>query len=498
MSQFQSMFDVDTDAMRTASYDSVFDDSEEAAKNFDNIFGAEEDDRLMESVINVREDGTDLPDNVELHNNEEDILGDDNTTAKNFGDGIFDDETDNAPDHDTSDLDDVIDRTKGAEGTKDVLDLGCDKTGVQDGGQCDADDLDPEHLFDDSEDEITSAKKDYDFHQETVWMDNDDIFNEDSLDIEGTDDVTDIGDGIQDNGEADYLDDDQVEHLEDESERETKDAAKSYGESVDDIFGFGEDADLGSDDLGMPNDTDGEGGLPDKDEDEGEVPDANEKFQDDLDESFLFEDADEDSDADKDDDEDSDSDEEDTDDLGSNEDDEEPSFDDDDDADKDEDQDDLDESANFLFEDGEVSDDIDEEDDDDTFDEAADDFEDGEQDLDVSEEEQAKESDSVDESYLFEDDQIEDELNGVVDDEDRRDGYESAVDHFEGEDAPADDLDESAFLFEDADADDSEIDEAIDDDAVETVENNNEDGDGDVDLDYDASDDAIFDDVNAE
>ena len=503
MSQFQSMFDVDTDAMRTASFDSVFDNSEEAAKNFDSIFGAEEDDRLMEAVIGFREDGTALPDGTELHNNEVDDLGDDNTTPKNFGDGIFDDETDNAPKRDTSDITNVIDRTKGAEGTKDVTDVNCPKTGVQDGGQNKAA-IDPEHIMDASARETQSAEKGYDFHQESFEQDIDDILAESDLDIEGTDDVLDLGDGVQDNGNADHLDDDQVEHLDDESEKETSKAASSYSESIDDLLGLSEesDTDLGDpdtcsnidNDLGIPNDKDGNGGLPDKDPGEGEVKDANSKYQDDIEEmaldndidDFFFEAAEsdkkdddkkcdnkkkcEDKDDDKkssktDEDDDkkssSKSDDDDKDDDFDIDDEEEDDSDSDDDEDEDDeddsddiDEDDLDENA-FLdtdlqsfFEDTDSSN------------TQSDDNDEGEQSDTVAKQEQDNDSSSnttgsgassnVNEDYLFEDDAIEDELNDVVDDQDYRDGYESASDTYEGEEAPADDLDELA-IFGDTD-----------------------------------------------
>lgn len=496
MSQFQSMFDVDTDAMRAASFDSVFDNSEEAAKNFDSIFGAEEDDRLMEAVIGFAEDGTDLPDGTELHNNEEDDLGDDGVTPKNFGDGIFDDETKNAPKRDTSDNADVINRSKGAEGTKDVTDVDCPKTGVQDGGQNKAA-IDPEHIDDASAKETQSAEKDYDFHQESAWID--DILGEGAdLDIEGTDkDVVDIEDGVQDNGNADHLDDDQVEHLEDESRKETEKATNTYEESVEDLFG--ENANLGNpdtctntcNDLGMPNDKDGEGGLPDKKPEEGEVKDANTKYQDDLDEiaNILSEDADEEELDDSDEDE-----------ANPDEDDDIEGATSEDIPDED---DDIDLGDDDLYDDSEDTEECcgsSTDDDHEPVKEGCNDQqEDGQQSDQVAKEEQEKENDSnsVDEAFLFEDDQIEDELNGVVDDQDCRDGYETAVDHYEGEEAPAEDLDEAASsILGEADTDDSEVDEAIDDDAIQAVEDNDASGEGDLNLDYDPSDDEIFDDVN--
>ncbi len=700
MNGFQSMFDVDTDAIKT--FDSVFDNSAEAAEQFDNIFGAEEDDRLMEAVIGFNEDGVELPDEDELHNNE-DELGEEKTTPKNFGDGIFDDETNNAPKCDTADLKGVIDRTKGPEGTKDVLDLDCDHCGVQNKGTTN---VDPEHIEDSSE-------------KETGKFNLESFFKEEFEGLDTTGD--DIAGGVQNSGNANNIDDDDVEHLDDMSEKETSDIeakmewVNDYGDDTesinemvaelglepldesffhsnlakyvdkmkqikdekpdesssskevkqfvnkyyDDIVKVSKDIenytdnnkvdvihrvcavivpyiaavatisspplftisiiatiigyicmmvgtyndirettsvyadlqkvesalkkaknakglsaedkskinkllskiedamisadpnqlrtrkesagipDMGTsdqyeqldsvDNQGLPEKDPGEGevkdantefqadlredffmedddslGLPMKDDQEGEVKDANSEFQADLDESFLMEGDDC----------------ENCDDSS-----------DDDDGDNDDDSSDTDDGdVDDLFDDIDSTDDNDN-DDDSSDDDGNDDDDDGEDSVDEaffmeSEEEQTEADDaklekmeneveesffmegddgdfddlvdgedSVDEAFFMENDEVEAELNGVIDDEEMRNGYQSAVEDHEGESAPADDLTESFFLTEGDDLEDSAMEEAIDDDALETVEDNQAEGEGDLDLDYEPMDDALFDDV---
>lgn len=592
MDGFQSLFDVDTDALKVADFDSVFGNSAESSEQFDNIFGAEEDDRLMEAVIGFTEDGTELPDEDELHNNEEGDLGEDGVNPKNFGDGIFDDETDNAPKYDTSDNADVIDRRGGAEGTQNVLNLDCPKTGVQDNGSTSQikSDNDVEHLDNAAESETNKAGKDM---QDEI----DDTVNEaadfyDSLfeegPIEGTQPVTDLGcpkSGVQDNGNTAEVDsDDDVEHLTDAGEKETDKAGEEGAKEIEDTT-VDEAADFYNSlleedipDVGAEPEKD-DLGLPAKDGNEGEIKDANTEYQDDLDESFLAE-ADED-DEDEDDSEDS-----------SNMDDsvdesalfgeDANSLDQEDDADiglpvnngtegkigKDKDyQDDLDENCLFESDDTEDDDTDGGDDEDDSEDSGDDGLDFGGDDSDTSagddldfgddEEDSGDEDDEdLEESYLFESDDtedkssekasdsenaaeddpedpgnkstneaadfynslfedtdVQDELNDVVDDEERRDGAEPAVDTKEGEEAPADDLDEGCdancddedeeelkefaeFITEDEDLakDDSPVDEAIDDDAIETVDDNSASGEGPLDLDYDASDDELFDD----
>lgn len=585
MDGFQSLFDVDTDALKVADFDSVFGNSAESSEQFDNIFGAEEDDRLMEAVIGFTEDGTELPDEDELHNNEEGDLGEDGVTPKNFGDGIFDDETDNAPKCDTSDNADVIDRRGGAEGTQNVLNLDCPKTGVQDNGSTSQikSDNDVEHLDNAAESETNKAGKDM---QDEI----DDTVNEaadfyDSLfeegPVEGTQPVTDLGcpkSGVQDNGNTAEVDsDDDVEHLTDAGEKETNKAGEEGAKEIEDTT-VDEAADFYNSlleedipDVGAEPEKD-DLGLPAKDGNEGEIKDANTEYQDDLDESFLAE-------ADEDDDDEDDSKDSSCTDESALFGEDANSLDQEDDADiglpvnngtegkigKDKDyQDDLDE--NCLFESDDTEDDDtdggDDEDDpedsgDDGLDFGGDDSDTSAgDDLDFGDDEDDPEDEDLEESYLsesddtedkssekapdvenaaeddtedpgnkstneaadfynslFEDTDIQDELNDVVDDEEKRDGAEPAVDTKEGEEAPADDLDEGCdancddeddeelkefaeFITEDEDLakDDSPVDEAIDDDAIETVDDNSASGEGPLDLDYDASDDELFDD----
>ena len=57
------------------NFQSIFDDCVEAEKQFDCMFGTEEDDKLIEAVLMMNEDAaqndTKLPDEDELHQNDE-------------------------------------------------------------------------------------------------------------------------------------------------------------------------------------------------------------------------------------------------------------------------------------------------------------------------------------------------------------------------------------------------------------------------------------------
>lgn len=73
----------------TNNFNNVFDSMDDDEQAFDNIFGAEEDDSLMESVIGFNESGeaNSLPDDDELHLNDDesndlgDFLGPNNDTS---------------------------------------------------------------------------------------------------------------------------------------------------------------------------------------------------------------------------------------------------------------------------------------------------------------------------------------------------------------------------------------------------------------------------------
>lgn len=74
------------------AFPSIFDTAVEADKEFDNIFGGEEDCDLMDAVCGFKEDGSVLPDEAELHQT------DDDATPKDLADELGEDhDTDNAP-----------------------------------------------------------------------------------------------------------------------------------------------------------------------------------------------------------------------------------------------------------------------------------------------------------------------------------------------------------------------------------------------------------------
>lgn len=436
MSDFQqSIFDVDVDTMN-----SVFDNAENVANQFEYTTEAEEDDRMMGVVLG--EDGTELPKDDELHSTEKSDLGDDKSS---LGDGIFDDETDNTPKCDPARNADVIDRTSGAEGTKKALDINCPKNGISDSGNASDSDKNAENLTDatakaanQTGSDRAADIKDDSLSTECAWLDA--MYEEYK---EGMESTVNIGDGIQDNGDASAVfDDDDVEDIGDQLDDAKCDSCDEIANMGNASGRFAEDDDLG---LGIPDTINALGfdsntsdlGLDVPDKEEGQVKDANKKFQSDLDESFLFEDDDLDDMAD---DSDSDSDTDDSDiDMDDGDDEESDAIDDSED-------DSFDES--FFEEDSSTNSGA-------SYHSLVpeDDEDEGKQKVTSDQVQQMKQNEkkapsSTNEDFMFEDDDIQDELNGVVDDEDMRDGEGNAVETKEGEDAPADDLDE-AFLFED-------------------------------------------------
>ena len=478
MSEFQqSLFDVDN------TMNSVFDDAQDLASQFEYTTEADEDDRMMGIVLS--EDGTELPKFDELHNNEKSDLGDDNDS---FADGIFGDETDNAPKCDPATNGSQLDKDNGPEGSHTYFDGSCPENGVQDAGKSSDDGKDAADLK-------TSTKKASEVmsDERAKEIANKDLATEAWLDTmyedyaEGTKAPMDIDGGIQDHGDTyPVIDDDDVENMEDsmaDSESATCDEIASMGVPTGK---FEEDDDLG---LDIPTTL----GLDVPEVGEGQVKDANSVFQDDLDESFLMEEDDEevtsyDSGDDEDDDVEDDSD---------YEDDDYEADDDVDDAVDDSEDDEIDEAYFFESDDKgqpmsyKTSLDLDNDDDDE-----------GEQKPTSDQVKQMKDNEkSTNEAYLFEEDEIEDELNGVIDDEDMRHGEGNAVKCKEGECAFADDLEESFFMEENTDPEvvdnvnaDTDTDEIEDDSEVEDLE---DDSDKDVpDLSYSEDDDEIFDSVN--
>ncbi len=104
-------------------FQSIFDDNVEAEKQFDTMFGSDEDDKLIEAVLSLREEGDALPDFEELHQT------DDEAKPKDLADELGPNHDENKPTADSSDQEII------ADDDDEILDLACPKFGVQDGGQ---------------------------------------------------------------------------------------------------------------------------------------------------------------------------------------------------------------------------------------------------------------------------------------------------------------------------------------------------------------------------
>ena len=104
-------------------FQSIFDDNVEAEKQFDTMFGSDEDDKLIEAVLAVNEGDASLPDFDELHQTDEE------SKPKDLADELGPDHDANKPTADSSDQEIISDDDD------DTLDLACPKFGVQDGGQ---------------------------------------------------------------------------------------------------------------------------------------------------------------------------------------------------------------------------------------------------------------------------------------------------------------------------------------------------------------------------
>jgi len=126
-------------------FQSVFDDCVEAEKQFDCMFGFEEDDKLIEAVLTINEDAAqqamNLPDPEELHQTDEE------SKPKDLRAELGPDHDANKPTADSSDQEII------ADDDDDILDLACPKFGVQDAVQKN----DPDNM--DITDEIDKADK---------------------------------------------------------------------------------------------------------------------------------------------------------------------------------------------------------------------------------------------------------------------------------------------------------------------------------------------------
>lgn len=104
-------------------FQSIFDDNVEAEKQFDTMFGSDEDDKLIEAVLALNEGETSLPDFDELHQTDEE------SKPKDLADELGPDHDVNKPTADSSDQEII------ADDDDEILDLACPKFGVQDAVQ---------------------------------------------------------------------------------------------------------------------------------------------------------------------------------------------------------------------------------------------------------------------------------------------------------------------------------------------------------------------------
>lgn len=180
-------------------FQSVFDDCVEAEKQFDCMFGADEDDRLIEAVLTINEDAAQaamkLPDDEELHQT------DDNAKPKDLRDELGPNHDANKPTADSSDQEII------ADDDDDILDLACPKFGVQDAVQKnDPDNTDITDEIDKAENHLTESLKDLLEEAETDLGDNEGLGEPGDLgDVDGMGQETDK-DELEDNEDKNELD----------------------------------------------------------------------------------------------------------------------------------------------------------------------------------------------------------------------------------------------------------------------------------------------------
>ena len=179
-------------------FESVFDKSIEAEDEFETMFGAEEDNRLMEAVLD--EDGTDLPDEDELHQT------DDNATVDDLEDELGEGhDTDNAPKVDSADDEDIIDTASG--GGIDIA--ACDKVGIE--GQVKGKEPNPEDIEGSSEKDtknlVDALEEDGEGAEEEPTDDGEDDNDDDSEGDVGGALVDELEDDIEEGADTDDIPD---------------------------------------------------------------------------------------------------------------------------------------------------------------------------------------------------------------------------------------------------------------------------------------------------
>lgn len=140
----------DEKGFSSRDFSSVFDNASEAESEFDCMFCADEDDRLMDKVMGFKEDATSLPDDDELHQNETEGKG---IKTGSFAGAVKDlrDEVEGDPSSNKPTADSAQDTGDGVieDDIDDALDIACPKFGIADSDSKNK--IDPEHIDDASE-----------------------------------------------------------------------------------------------------------------------------------------------------------------------------------------------------------------------------------------------------------------------------------------------------------------------------------------------------------
>lgn len=195
-----------------ATFQSIFDDNVEAEKQFDTMFGADEDDKLIEAVLMMNEDAAQndlkLPDDAELHQT------DDEAKPKDIADELGPDHDANKPTCDSSDQEII------ADDDEDAIDLACPKCGVQDGGQ---EKKDPDN--EDITDEIKANEKEI---KENASLRE--LLEEAETDL-GDNDGLGENEGLGDVDNMDLKNEDTPELTENEDKNEEEEQKDPVGES---------------------------------------------------------------------------------------------------------------------------------------------------------------------------------------------------------------------------------------------------------------------------
>ena len=210
--------------IKMATFQSIFDDNVEAEKQFDTMFGADEDDKLIEAVLMMNEDAAQndlkLPDDAELHQT------DDEAKPKDLADELGPNHDADKPTCDSSDHEII------ADDDEDAIDLACPKCGVQDGGQ---EKKDPDN--EDITDEIKANEKEI---KECAALRE--LLEEAETDL-GDNDGLGENEGLGDVDNMDMENEDTPELTENEDKNEEEEQKKPVDESTSLVDALLEEAD---------------------------------------------------------------------------------------------------------------------------------------------------------------------------------------------------------------------------------------------------------------